>query len=87
VKTFNRILLTLVLAVGVLLFWSILSRTAWASTVSLLGIGDNYLHAYQPLIKIAAVTTIAVTGVQLIQHAFASAKKPRESRSSAHNAA
>lgn len=90
-KTLNRTLLALILAIEVLLVWSLLSRTAWASSVSLLGIGDNFEYAYQPIVKVLAMTVVAVSGVQLIRQAFGFVRsrlaRPRPASTSAHNPA
>ena len=90
-KALNRTLLTLVLAIGVLLAWSALSRTGWATSVSLLGIGDNYQFAYQPIVKVVAMTTVMVSAVQLIRQTAGFIKNRRSqshvARRSVHNPA
>jgi hypothetical protein len=77
-KQLNRILLTLVLAMALLLAWNAAAHTTWASSVSLLGIGDNYTNAFQPLLKVAAATTVAVTAVQLIKQGARWFQSPRK---------
>jgi len=68
-KTLNRTLLTLVLAVGVVLTWSMISQTAWASSVSLLGVGEDYDNVLQPWIKVGAAIVVMVAATQLVQKA------------------
>ena len=68
-KTLNRILLTLVLATAIALVWSVLSRTGWASSVSLLGGGENYENALQPMIKIGDAIVVMVAATQLVERA------------------
>lgn len=68
-KTLNRILLILVLAVGVALAWSMISRTDWASSVSLLGVGEDYDNALQPMVKVGAAIVVMVAATQLVQKA------------------
>lgn len=76
-KTLNRTLLTLVLAVGVALTWSFVAQTDWASSVSLLGVGEDYESALEPMIKVAAAITVMVAGTQLVQRAWSWAGKLR----------
>ena len=76
-KTLDRILLILVLAVGVALSWSLVARTDWASSVSLLGVGENYDSALEPMIKVAAAITVMVAGTQFVQKAWSWAGKFR----------
>lgn len=66
-KTLNRVLLTLVLATAIALIWSWLSRTGWADSVSLLGVGENYDNALQPFIKVGAAVAVMVAATQLVQ--------------------
>ena len=66
-KTLHRTLLTLIAAIAVALAWSAASRTSWADSLSLLGIGQNYESALQPLVKVAAAILVMVTATQLIQ--------------------
>lgn len=75
-KTLNRVLLSLVLALGVALIWSWVSRTPWAESVSLLGVGENYDNALQPLVKVAAAIIVMVSATQLVQraHTFVSSR-------------
>lgn len=68
-KTLNRVLLTLVLATAIALVWSWLSRTNWADSVSVLGVGENYENALQPIIKVGAAGVVMVTATQLVQGA------------------
>lgn len=76
-KTLNRTLLTLVLAVGVALSWSSVARTDWASSVSLLGVGEDYESALDPMIKVAAAMTVMVAGTRLMQAAWSGINKLR----------
>lgn len=76
-RTLNRTLLILVLAVGVALSWSFVARTDWASSVSLLGVGEDYDSALEPMIKVAAAITVMVTGTQFVQRAWSWANKLR----------
>lgn len=66
-KTLNRILLTLVAAIAIALAWSGASRTGWAASLSLLGVGQNYENALQPIIQVAAAILVMVTATQLVQ--------------------
>lgn len=68
-KTLNRILLTLVLATDIALAWSWVSRTSWADSVSLLGVGEGYDNALQPLVKVVAAIVVMVATIQLVQRA------------------
>ncbi len=76
-RTLNRVLLTLVLAVGVGLTWSFVARTDWASSVSVLGLGEDYGSALEPIIKAAAAITVMVTGTRLVQRAWSWANRLR----------
>ena len=69
-KALNRVLLTLVVAVGVALLWSFAARTNWASSVSILGVGENYESVFEPMIKVVAAITVMVAGTQLVQKAW-----------------
>ncbi len=69
-KTLNRTLLTLVIAIAVALGWSLLSRTGWGSSVSLVGIGENYDNALQPIVKVVAAVVVMVAATQLVQNGF-----------------
>ena len=69
-KTLNRILLILVLATGIALVWSWLSRTDWADSVSVLGVGENYDNVLQPMIKVGAAIVVMVTATQLVQRTY-----------------
>jgi len=66
-KTLNRTLLVLIAATAVALVWSLLSRTAWAGSVSVLGVGHDYDNAIQPLIKVAGAMVAMVAGTLLVQ--------------------
>ena len=66
-KTFNRTMLILVLAVSVALVWSMVSRSDWAASVSLLGVGENYSNALQPVIKVGAAILVMVSATRLVQ--------------------
>ncbi len=66
-KTLNRTLLTLVVATAIALGWSWVSRTDWATSASILGVGQNYANALQPIIKVAAAIVVMVAATQLVQ--------------------
>jgi hypothetical protein len=66
-RTLNRILLTLVAATVIALAWSGVSRTDWAASLSLFGVGQNYEQALQPVIQVAAAVLVMVTATQLVQ--------------------
>ena len=66
-KALNRTLLVLIAATGIALVWSLISRTAWAASVSVLGIGHDYDNAIQPLIKVAGAMVAMVAGTLLVQ--------------------
>lgn len=66
-KSLDRTLLTLVLAIAIALGWSWVSRTDWAATVSILGVGEDYENALQPIVKVAAAIIVMVTATQLVQ--------------------
>ncbi len=69
-KALDRTLLTLVLATAIALGWSWVSRTDWAASVSILGVGQNFENALQPIIKVAAAIVVMVTATQLVQNAY-----------------
>lgn len=69
-KTLNRTLLTLVVAIAVTLGWSLLSHTGWGSSVSLLGVGESYDNALQPIVKVAAAIVVMVAATQLVQNGY-----------------
>ena len=69
-RTLNRILLTLVLATAIALVWSWVGRTSWAGSVSLLGVGEDYDNALQPIIKVGAAVVVMVTATQLGKLAY-----------------
>ncbi|MCP3994659.1 MAG: hypothetical protein GY722_06270 [bacterium] len=68
-KTLNRTLLTLVVATAIALGWSWIARTDWAASASILGVGQDYDNAIQPILKVAAAIVVMVAATQLIQRA------------------
>jgi TRAP-type C4-dicarboxylate transport system permease small subunit len=68
-KTLDRTLLTLVLAIAIALGWSWVSRTGWAASVSTIGVGQDFDNALQPIIKVAAAIIVMVAATQLVQKA------------------
>ena len=76
-KTLDRILLTLVVAIAIALGWSWASRTGWAASVSTLGVGQGFENALQPIVKVAATLVVVVSATQLVQTASRSISERR----------
>ena len=74
-KTLDRILLTLVVAIAIALGWSWASRTGWAASVSTLG--EGFENALQPIVKVAATLVVVVSATQLVQTASRSISERR----------
>ncbi len=66
-KTTQRTLTVLILALGVLLVWALISRTPWAGTVDVLTAGNAYTHPLEPFRDIAGALLVAIPAVLLIR--------------------
>jgi len=64
----KRVLVVLILAIGVVLFWSTLSRTSWAGTLEI--VGESFEHPLEPMVEMTGALLVAVTGTKLIQQTF-----------------
>jgi hypothetical protein len=66
-KALNRTLTVAIFAIAVVLVLGWLSRTDWAATRDILGAGEGFSNALEPIVKITAAVLISVSGVQLIR--------------------
>ena len=64
-KTTQRTLTVLSLALGVLLAWALISRTPWAGTVDVLTAGEAYTHPIEPLRDVTGALLVAIPAVLL----------------------
>lgn len=65
-KLLNRTLTVLLFAIAVTLGLAWLARTDWAATVSVIGVGEDFEHPLEPVIRIAATVLIMVSATKLI---------------------
>lgn len=66
----NRSLTVLIFAIAVVIALGWVARTDWAATRDVLGAGEGFSTAIQPLVKITAALLITVSGVQLFRDAY-----------------
>ena len=66
-KTLNRVLTVLIVALGGVLVWAAIAQTDWAASRSLLGVGELYENPLSPLIKVAGVFLVAITATKLVR--------------------
>lgn len=69
-KLLNRTLTVLIFAIVVVLALGWVARTDWGATRDVLGAGEGFTTAIQPLVKIAAALLISVSGVHLIRNGY-----------------
>ena len=69
-KLINRTLTVLIFAILVVLALGWVARIDWAATRDVLGAGEGFDTAIQPLVKIAAAVLICVSGVHLIRDGY-----------------
>jgi hypothetical protein len=67
VKTTQRTLTILILALGILLAWALISKTTWAGTVDPLTAGNAYTHPVEPLRDVVGALLVAIPAVILIR--------------------
>jgi len=69
-RLLNRSLTVLIFAIAVVLALGWVARTDWAAARDVLGAGEGFSTATQPLMKITAALLITVSGVQLIRDGY-----------------
>jgi len=69
-KLVNRTLTVLIFAILVVMALGWVARTDWAATRDVLGAGEGFSTAIQPLLKITAALLIAISSVQLIRDGY-----------------
>ena len=65
--TTRRILTILILALGVVLVWTLIAQTPWAGTVDSLSAGKAYTHPIEPFREITGALLVAIPAVLLIR--------------------
>lgn len=69
-RLLNRSLTVLIFAIAVALALGWVARTDWAAARDVLGAGEGFSTAIQPLVKITAALLITVSSVQLIRDGY-----------------
>ena len=81
-RTLNRTLTVLIGAVVLALTWAWIARTDWGLTRTLLGLGDGFDNAVEPIVRIVGTLLVAIVGTRLIELTWRRLfpKPPRSSR-------
>jgi hypothetical protein len=69
-RLLNRTLTVLILAIAVVLLLGWVARTDWAAARDVLGAGEGFSNAIQPLIRVAVALLVSVSGIHLIRGGY-----------------